>query len=233
MSFRRFLGKEKVFLAISLLFLILTLGAEGVEGQISGPRLFMTWEAKTYVPPGFLGRALPNKNSLVLAGLEVLDSQGKVQSIPNNEIYWYLDDRFIEGGPGLKQISFRLNSIGQHLLRAKVVLNDQTLDETITVTAVRPEVVIEAPYPGNNFSDPRIRVSGFPYFFNAANLSQLDFDWRVGGVKINPQSNPDVLNLILSPIPQTSTEFEVVLNVRSSRDPLEVGSKALKLNFIK
>src|SRR3989344_5434538 len=71
------------------------------------PKVLITWQQLVYVPGGYLGRPLPTASSRIRASVAVVDG-GKVADLSGQEIYWYVNDEFVEGANNGQTIEFRV-----------------------------------------------------------------------------------------------------------------------------
>lgn len=214
-----------VFLAIFLLFAARDVGA--------APEIWLTWKADSYVPPDFEGKAMPSDGTLVAASFEVVDGE-KFVNLSSYEIYWYLNDEFIKGGVGEQQVSFRVPTRGNHKLRVEVNnYNETTLVKTIEIPTIRPEAVIVAPYPRDNFSGSRIQVRAVPYFFNTADPDRLNVLWTVNGQKPTSAENISFLDIDLGGETTDGYKLDIKLSISTPSNLLLAGSDTKTLTFKK
>jgi hypothetical protein len=188
----------------------------GVAQQQSEPQLLITWRARSYAPPAFTGKVLPTLGSLVTASVEVVEG-GKLADLSKQTIYWYLDDDFLDGGPGVQRVSFRVTSIrgGKNDLRAElpVYRGRSTVLKTVEIPVVWPEAVVEAPFPNGTFSGDSIQLVGAPYFFNALDGSKLNLRWNVNGVEPANVSSPFALSVAIPKETPSGYAASVMLTV--------------------
>src|SRR3989338_5029269 len=97
--------KKKLYTLLFLLLLGFAANSFAQTATPSVPKLFLTWSSDTYVPPGFTGKVMPTANSKITASVELIDG-GKIADISRQNVYWYLNNNFLNGGIGLQRISF-------------------------------------------------------------------------------------------------------------------------------
>src|SRR3989338_2362373 len=88
---------------IAGLFLLAFSGVSHAQ-QNSG-RFLVSWRAKNYAPPQFLGKTFPNNGVAVEIGFDFID-RNRIVDLSNTEIRWTLDNAPAAAGLGLKTFSF-------------------------------------------------------------------------------------------------------------------------------
>ncbi len=178
---------------------------------------FLTWQANTYTPPGFLGRPLPTKGSSLVLSFQTLVPTESFSNIP---FTWYFNNRKIAEGIGKTKVATIINE-RPGIYEAKVFLRhpDNTPETIITsVKVVAPEVLLTEEVGiiqrGVLYAYPRdLHFRALPFFFNATSLFDLSFIWSVGDTTSQDQ-NPEKPNeaIIAMPgelPPRTQTVFGV------------------------
>jgi hypothetical protein len=208
------------FLALAVILLIIPLSSVHAQ-TTSDPQFLMTWHASnSYVPPSYIGQALPNSNSLITASLEII-ANGHVVNISNQTIYWYLDDGFLGGGIGAQQVIFHPHGAAPNTMILKVELPDYPtglLIHEISVPLVAPEAVIDAPFPNGNFSRIPLTLQALPYFFNASSVDELNFSWSVNGQTVTSADNPQTLQVSLPSTTPSGYNFDTSLAIQDVND---------------
>lgn len=129
------------------------------------PELIVTWRAFSYAPPDYTGKILPTKKTLVTAAVEALE-RNKLADLNQKEVRWYLDNQFLGGGRGLKNISFRVPAVTSRDPLLRVTIDNQ--DKFVSLPLAEPEAVIINP----------VTLQARPYFFNIERLNELDWRWQ-------------------------------------------------------
>lgn len=164
---------------------------------VSAHKIFLTWRTNTYVPSGFSGKAMPTANSQITASAELIDN-GKTVDLSKQNVYWYQDNNFISGGYGLQTVTFRAPDVAGGTIDLRVEFPNYSRGaqlKTVVIPIVRPEAVIESPFPNGKFSSSPVQLLGQPYFFNADTISKLNFNWTVNGQTPSGAENPQSLNV--------------------------------------
>ncbi len=190
-----------------------------VQAQTSSnPQFLVTWKAVgSYIPPSYVGKALPSYGSNITASFELV-SQGKILNIQNETIYWYLDDNLIGGGEGIQSITFPPIGAAPDSLELKIQLPDYAggyLTHTIEIPFVTPQVVLYSPFPGSKFSTNPLTISALPYFFNVSSTSNLSYTWAVNGQTGGGAENPEEAQVTLPGGTPAGTGIDVSVKVEN------------------
>jgi hypothetical protein len=196
-------------------FVAIGLASEG-RAQTE-PQIFVTWRAESYAPPAYQGKILPTAGSIITASLEVI-SGGRPADLSKETIYWRVNDFLVENRPGVKTISFNAPEETPDILSLEIMLpfyKDSTLLKVIQIPLVRPEAVIEAPYPGKRFSGTRLKMAGLPYFFKTNNVNSLGFSWSINGGVIIGAESPREFIVNLNPDAPVGSTLNIGLTVNN------------------
>ncbi|MBI4992415.1 MAG: hypothetical protein HZB99_04325 [Candidatus Harrisonbacteria bacterium] len=176
------------------------------------PQLLISWKALSYVPAGYQGKIFPTNNTPVEVGFDVIDN-GKVINLSKSEISWELNGKFLTSGIGLKTARFNSGSQEQAVRITVLDYKEQNLTSSVIIPSLRPEIMIESKLLNKKIKFGKHTLTALPYFFNAANSSELSFDWKINGERISASAdNPESLNLDLgSQVP--SGNGDIVLSV--------------------
>ncbi len=201
---------------------------------VTGPNILLTWSSNAYVPPGFSGKDMPTANSIITASAELVDN-GKIINVSKQNIYWYQNNNFIDGGIGKQRISFSAPDVAGGTVSLRVEFPEYSKGsqlKTVNIQIARPEVVIEAPFPGGKFSSSPLTLIGQPYFFNIDSLSRLNFIWNVNGQSPQGAENPQVLNIKFGQLlSQADMAISLLAQNTDKRYQFETASKNLTLTY--
>ena len=182
-----------LFVAIFVAFFSLRANAQSASLQ-----LVVTWQAYgSYVPPQYIGKALPSLHSEIAASVALL-SNGKLVDVSNQTVYWYLNDTLVEGGVGKQYVVLSPFGAPPAFLDLRAELpsyNGTTLIHDVQIPFVDPKAVIEAPHPGGQFSGSSISIQGTPYFFYTSDPGTLSYGWSVNGQTSASVENPQTLQI--------------------------------------
>jgi hypothetical protein len=213
-----------------LAFVGVVLGAAAVTGAVMGvasraaaqgapPQLLVTWQADTYVPDGFAGKVMPASDSPITVGVDMIDL-GKRVDLGPYKVFWYIDEKFYQGAPGLTRISLSApHFIGANAITVRVVVTDYGggPGKTITIPVVVPEAVIQSSAPSLAASAAPFNLRAYPYFFNINNPSELNFAWSLNGAVVSDQ-NPFV---VTGEMAAGRGPARVELSIRNPARPIE------------
>ena len=188
------------------------------RAQQSSPIAVITWRVTgSYVPPSYIGKALPNSASSVTAAITVFDG-GKVIDVSGDTIYWYLNDTLLGGGPGVKSFTFiPFAGGGSGTLKVEIPnYANGLLIKTTPIFVATPAVVLNAPYPAATFSANPLAISAEPYFFPVSSADQLSYAWTVNGQAVSGAENPETLRVSLGPGTTAGSRFDVSISVTNS-----------------
>ena len=218
MTRKRLAAGILVFGAIALFSLS---SIQWAHAQSASPQFLITWKTTgSYVPPSYIGKALPTYGSKITASLELI-SKNKLVDLSSQTIYWYLNDTLLGGGTGVQAITFPPFGTPPRALVLKVELpsyNGNFLIHTIQIPMVSPTAVIYAPFPNDRFSAHPLVVSALPYFFNTAATSSLVFSWSVNNETNSSAENPIEADITLPPGTAAGTTVSIGLSVENPLD---------------
>jgi hypothetical protein len=180
-----------------------------IEGNIFERDIFINpsemdiiWEAETYTPPFYRGKALnTHESDIRLTAMPVILSNGS-RINPENLIYkWTIDGRVLneQSGYGKNSITIENRTISRNI---RVIAEATTLDgqttvrERVDLSPVNPQVHLynEHPRYGTIFerilageylmSEPEMTIRGIPFFFSKNSMGSGDvaFSWRMNNL---------------------------------------------------
>ena len=195
---------------------IVILSADGrkIEKQvvIAPSEIDLLWEAQTYTPPFYKGKALPTYKSLVK--MTAIPRYNSEMSDPSRFTYLWKYNRTLGVGEGLGRTS-ALIDVGYAGTPIPVTLDvslpgeDWSGSQYTTVTAKEASLVLyeQAPLLGIQFNHAlRTEITGsgnqftlraVPYFFSKEDQENGDlfYGWTVNGATIVPGADPSILTL--------------------------------------
>jgi len=186
--------------------------------------VILTWQAQNFVPADYLGKILPTTGAPIKVGLEMVN-ENKIQNLAQTNIRWYIDEKLLTQGLGLKQIFFRATQAPtySHLVRS-VIQTENEIDATTEIPIVNPKVIIKAP---NFAAVGKNLLQAIPYFFNINNLNDLVFNWNVNNQTV--QGN-NFLQLELTPPIPTNNNLDIKVMAKNLNNDLEFSSKEINLS---
>ena len=181
----------------------------------TAPEFIASWNAATYVPSEYLGKIFPSQGSLTEVSFNLVE-KNKVLDLSRYEIRWDINGTLFKIGNGLQRIQFQNNTpANQNTVRITVVYDNNTeLTQTLVIPVKRPLLVIDTSLSNRTLSSGTTFFRAIPYFFNATNLSAIQFRWFQNGKPItNREDNPEILALN---IPSGTTNLDLNLSATAS-----------------
>jgi len=216
--------KTKLLLSVLTMAILPELFLLNARAQSTPPQVVVTWQAYgSYIPPGYIGKALPNQRSEIVASLEVL-SNGKPVDLSGQTIYWYQNETLIGGGTGKQRIIFYPFGSAPAFLTLEVQLpgynNESLLIHDVQIPLISPKAVIEAPHPSGQLSGDPIVLQGTPYFFYTSNAGMLSYSWSVNGETSAAAENPETLQINLDPSTPSGSSLAVSLTITDTQNSM-------------
>lgn len=177
---------------------------------------------------------MPTAGSQIAASAELIDN-GKPVNLSKQNVYWYQDNNFIAGGYGSQAVVFRAPDVAGGTIDLRVEFPNYSKGaqlKTIAIPIVKPEAVIESPFPYGKFSSSPIQLLGQPYFFNADTISKLNFNWTVNGQAPSGAENPQNLNVKFNSMsPDSALSVSLSIQNTDSRYQTEGASQNINLVY--
>ncbi|MCL5733195.1 MAG: hypothetical protein M1334_00830 [Patescibacteria group bacterium] len=214
---------RKVIPFLILIIISIALAGRSAKAQTE-PFILITWKALNYAPANFEGKVLPMQNSPIVASVALLQN-GKFIDVSKMQIKWTLNDNVIKSGYGLQTITFFEPDIGGRGLSSNLQVEFPDYSggfilNSIQINPVLPQVVIDAPYPQNQFSNQEITVRSLPYFFNVNDISGLNISWTANSQSPTSLSDPSLLDIKLNQAPQEGNMIYIGLSINQKATQL-------------
>ncbi len=232
---------------------VYTMGGIGTQNNIrleiapvSGPKIIrnfsftpgevdIVWEAKTYTPPFYKGKALFTPEADVVAVALPNLVSGNARLNPKDAVYnWRFDYRadasksgygkntYTFGGSIIKKVhAFEVESYDPRNTSVKgrgfIELGEQTPEIYLYYNHPLLGVLFNQTLTGLTLNDnfPEISVSAFPFHQSVANRVQSSYRWRLGGEKIPVFNDQSTISLRKTEIPATNNPLTVQTDVRN------------------
>lgn len=171
-------------------------------GMVSGvayaaePTFLISWKAQNYTPPTFFGKSFPTYETPITASFELISNnaadKGKVFDVSNRDVRWYINNRLVARGIGLKTFTFRnpMFSGGEINMKVSVSFFDAEapvdsreyfVSGYVKIPSVSPEVVIQSQRFNRAIpAGSTLTLHALPLFFNSS-LDALSIVWDVNG----------------------------------------------------
>ena len=177
-------------------FAIFIAAPAGAGAQTPPTQTLVTWQAETYAPESFSGKIMPTSDSAITVGVDLIDFGKRVDLSPY-KVYWYLDEKFYQGAPGLSRIRFTApHFIGETAVKVRVLIVDYKsgVGKTVNIPLVVPEVVIQSSNPGLAASAVPFTLQAYPYFFNVQSAFDLNYSWKLRGSVVGTENSITITN---------------------------------------
>lgn len=172
------------------------------------------WEADSYVPAWYRGKALAGSESnIIFTALPLFYSSRGEKISPSELVYeWEIDHKRQPNSSGFGR--YQLKTRGPQLfipMLVEVSVSDMdgniSARKTIQVSGEKPKVIIYQGRPTEGVSaNSSIRkelvmateeesLVAEPYFFSASNLGGLSYSWQMNGAGVKTTKKPDTLTV--------------------------------------
>ncbi len=244
-----------------------TTGAVGTQNNVvlkitptSGPVITKTysftpaevdvlWQAKTYTPPFYKGKALftPEADVTFVAIPNMI--QGGKQVASNQAVYTWKVDRRVEGSKsGFGKNTFDYTGsiiLKPHLIQAETYSQADSKNKAIggvTMNALDPQAIVYQSHPlygilfnhaitGNFYlTKTEDQLAVFPYYFSTVNKNSfVTYTWRLNDLKIDSPSYESIMTFRKEADQSGQAAVSVLLN--SSSKILQQASAQLSIIF--
>jgi len=210
-------------------------------------RVDLIWEANTYTPPFYKGKALHSRQgSIKIIALPEFIKDG-IRISPQNLVYqWSNGQNVLESQSGYGKNVVTVS--GSLLGRAEsidVLVSDPnsnlTANGSVNITPGDPKIIFyeNSPYLGPIYDmaigksyelgGDEVEVLAAPYFFSNENQGFLNYSWR-----LNNQSIPELANsrtAIFKKPTETSGQSNLSLEIQNSNRVLQEASNNFSIKF--
>ncbi|MEK7628508.1 MAG: hypothetical protein AAB421_03765 [Patescibacteria group bacterium] len=213
--------------------------------------LDLLWEARSYTPPLYMGRALPAPGSQVVAEARVRFVRPNGIPVAEKDIVY----TWLVNGKGVSSVSGRGRSsatfpapllFGEDILSVEAVSLDEKFraERQVRIPSTEPLVVLYRADPllGIQYQHPipsrgviglsDVTVVATPFFTTTVDPTNttLSYEWRVGGELVDlDKSHPSFLTLVVPPGGELTTKLDLVF--RNTVSFLEEVSQSWDLSF--
>ncbi len=201
------------------------------------------WEALTYTPSWYKGKALPSSESLI----KITAVPHFPSSIsPSKLIYnWNIDFKNKPDISGVGKRSFTLRSadvFNKNKINVTVSNYDKsiTAEKNISITIGQPKIIFyeENPLEGTRsnqamqkdfqMASDTINIRAEPFFFSTTNLKNLLYEWTMNNQKIATEEFPNILSLIRG---EQSGRSAIGLKISNPINIMQFAENSLNINY--
>jgi hypothetical protein len=207
-------------LVIAFILFISQILLTGGHAKAAGTEMFITWHADSFVPAMFTGKALPTTGSSITASV-LLVSNNKIVSLSGQKVYWYVNGNFAGNE---RRVTFKVPGMAPNSIELRAELpdfGDGSMLKTIQIPVVRPEVVIDTPFPSKRMTNGTTTIFAYPFFFSIQKISSLIYSWELNNNPVDVPENPNRINISSSDILNGGVTIGVGI-----RNPREYSDKA-------
>ena len=211
----------------------------------------LLWEAKTYTPPFYSGKALPSSDAeiTITAIPQFVTSNGNKLKSSELIFTWKRDGKVLgkDSGRGKDMIKITGPRIfNSTLIQAKVSSLRSTLQgkEIISISTVQPkiifyknDIILGMRYEKGikdtlTLSEEEVNITAHPYFFsgNRRVSSDFNYNWNVDGSSV-PSSPDDESSIVLRQIGEGEGSAVVTLSIQSIDKILQVARESFSVIF--
>ena len=170
-----------------------------ISGSVfaQGPEFLFTWNADTFIPEWYEGKAFPSYGSTLSVSFEIIEkngsNKGKLIDLSNREIRWYVGGDLARTGVGLQSLRIRNEDYPGKSISVRVSVPnyyDAELGRSYDVShyesipIVSPRLVGDYQQFDNKLlPGKKMFLSIHPFFFNGSNES-MRVTWKIGGEEV-------------------------------------------------
>jgi hypothetical protein len=185
------------------------------EAAIRPVDVDLLWEADSYVPPLYEGRAFPGSQSSLRLQALVRFRAANGALVPESDIIytWYKNDAVATSGRGKSSVTLPGPALfGADIIRVVAVSADKRFsgEAVARIPSLDPFPVLYENHPlfgilfhralahSANTLDVEQQLTAVPYFASVSRLNDpsLRYEWRVGGAAIEPDAEePQTLSI--------------------------------------
>jgi len=194
----------------------------------AGEDFLITWKSNGFVPSAYQGKILPAKKSRVALAFEIIKA-GQSINLKNSEVRWFVNNKLIGRGVGLKKITLTVSDTNDLAVRISVKgPGKDEWEKLVVIPVARPELIIDGPTIVEGGAKI-VTFYGRPFFFNIKSLKDLTFKWRVGGQEtIGEVAAPEILEVLI-PAELKNTALTIAAAAQNNRDLSQFAKKEINL----
>lgn len=214
--------------AIMLLFLFL-IAHQKVQAQ-PAPVFMVTWQAESFIPAEFEGRAIPTNRTSVEVAMNLVENK-KIVNLSGTEIKWFVNDKRVLRGNGAQLMHFQVDEFTNRAQGVRIEIPDHKgikLEKTILIPLATPELVVQTFRIGDKIgAGETITLKAMPYFFNTATIQDLSFNWLVNNKEPRIDdplafTSPNELALTIPKEVPSETLVNIIASAKNIRIPSEM-----------
>ncbi|MFC1625289.1 hypothetical protein ACFL1O_00165 [Patescibacteria group bacterium] len=215
--------------------------------RVTGHDIDILWEAQTYTPSWYQGKALPVLGSEIkFTAIPHFYSSGSLLSRSSLIYDWYLNYKKMIQSSGTGKNSFTLKNNGSNEHTVSVVVSSPggsiEFEKTIILPVKTKTKIIfyeESPLLGTMFNNTLkgvynlvnnlLRLKVEPFYFSKGQTNQLSYQWKMNDKNINWEEQPDIMDLEKSS--DASGVATINLEIKNLINLFQTAQGNLKINF--
>ena len=207
----------------------------------------LLWEALTYTPAGYPGKAMPTPQSLIkIVAFPHLFLNGYKLSNENLIYKWSIDYKMMPSVSGTNKNTLIFSKFDfpgdEHIIKVQVTNQNNTAvaEKRIKISSAEPKILFyqEHPLEGTRyqkalkdaitFSEEEIQVRAEPYFFSRNNIDALSYEWTIDGKKTVKKGFSNILHLRIEP--GAYGIFNIALRINNLKNVLQYSEASFNIN---
>jgi hypothetical protein len=208
----------------------------------------IVWEANSYVPPFYRGKALhPKQGSLKVVAMPEFVKNGQRIS-PSNLVYQWSNGITVyqdQSGYGKNVVTLDGSLLGRQEQISVLVtdpVNNLVAQGLVNITPIDPEIVFyqNDPYYGYifdegitgsfNLKNDEMQILAAPYYFTNESNGLLQYTWQLNGQEV-PNLSGSRTAIFRKPADKTTGISSVSLRVENMNRILQQADGSLQINF--
>lgn len=203
------------------------------------------WEAQTYTPPSYKGKALPVAGSIVKITAIPRFSSGAIAKSSSYIYKWQLDfkNQPDQSGAGKNSFIFKMDNLFSKKTISVEVSDYQKTNiakNSIKIGNDKPKIIFyeEKPLEGTQYNKailgefelkaPEINIKAEPYFFSKGDIYNLSYQWTMNNKNIESEEFPNILSLKTD---GSKGESLIGLRISNPLNIFQAAEKSLKIKF--
>lgn len=211
----------------------------------------LIWEAKTYTPPFYKGKALPSSNAeiTIVAIPQFVTTSGNKLDSKDLVFTWKRDGKVIAGQSGRGRDSIKIE--GPKLFTSTLIQVDvSSLKNSLqgrgfeVISSINPKIVFyeNDPILGMRYENAisgkfnllkeEINITAHPYFFSGSKrvIPDFDYSWKMNGSEVSA-SPEDESSVVLRQVGEGEGEASVSLDIQNLNRILQFARASFSVLF--
>lgn len=209
----------------------------------TNPTLDIVWQAETYTPYFYKGKALATPLSDIKIAAIPLSNSGSMIKKDNLFFRWFLDTNLFNEGWGKDFIAFKTgifpNEFYEIKVEAKSADGTIKIEKTALISNTKPEIVfyerdniynIKSEKAVNNFfalSGENKQFISEPYFIPKVELEKINYNWSLNNSAAEKKEPHNILNFSTPPGAKGEAVVDLKINYNDILENIENSFKII------